>query len=86
MWTSRRPSLDAALAPPVVIPQLNSPFDELSLRLSSDGATLYFAYDTERWRTGRRPVDRVADVRSIKLQRVMFRDLPAARLLPSPKS
>lgn len=46
VYTSTRLSVTAPFAPPQVVPSLSSARDDVGLRLSIDGTTLYLNYDT----------------------------------------
>lgn len=47
LWRATRPSLDQPFGPPENVAELNTINDEVFPRLSGDGSTLYFNYDTE---------------------------------------
>jgi hypothetical protein len=46
VYTSHRPAVDQAFAPPSLVSALSSPRDDLGLHLDPDGATMYLNYDT----------------------------------------
>ena len=46
VYTARRPALDQPFGPAALVPQLSSPRDDVALRFSRDGKTLYLNHDT----------------------------------------
>jgi len=46
IYRAVRASVDQPFEPPQLVPELSTAFDEFGLRLSLDGATMYFNFDT----------------------------------------